>query len=283
MSEASESFNYCSRLALEHYENFPVGSWLIPREKRKYVHAVYAFARTADDFADEERYSDGERLQLLDDWEKRLDECVTGDPVHPVFVSVKEAIEKFQIPTSLLKDLINAFRMDTVNRRYKTMSDVLNYCRYSANPVGRIILCVFEYNDPELHRLSDYICTALQLANFWQDIAVDLKKDRVYIPLEDMERFGYTLSDLESHALNSSFRGLLASELEFTRDLFHKGRPLCTSVRRGLSVELRAIWSGGMRILDKIEQNGYDIFNKRPVITAMDKIRIVSRALTKGH
>ena len=283
MSGASESFNYCTKIALEHYENFPVGSWLIPKEKRKYVHAIYAFARTADDFADEQRYREYERMQLLIDWEKRLDECVAGNPTHPVFISVREAMEKFHIPATLLKDLITAFRMDTVNKRYKAMSDVLNYCHYSANPAGRIILCLFEYNDPELHRLSDYICTALQLTNFWQDIVTDLEKDRIYIPLEDMERFGYTVSDLKSHALNDSFRNLLSGEIEFTRDLFNKGRPLCTSVRKGLSIELRAIWSGGMKILDKIERNGYDIFNKRPVITTMDKIRIVSRALITGH
>ena len=283
MPEASDSFNYCSKIALEHYENFPVGSWLIPREKRKYIHAIYAFARTADDFADEARYGEDERTMLLADWEKRLDECLTGNPLHPVFISVKEAIEKFHIPEALLRDLITAFKMDTVNKRYRSMSDVLNYCHYSANPVGRIILCLFEYRDPELHRLSDFICTALQLTNFWQDIAIDLEKDRIYIPLEDMERFGYTVSNLKSQTLNDSFRDMLSSEIEFTRDLFNKGRPLCTSVRKGLSIELLAIWSGGMKILDKIEHNGYDIFHKRPVITTIDKIKILLRALTMGH
>ncbi|MCC6543349.1 MAG: squalene synthase HpnC [Nitrospirae bacterium] len=283
MSEASNAFNYCSKVALEHYENFPVGSWLIPRNKRKYVHAIYAFARTADDFADEAGYGDDERELLLADWEKRLDECVTGNPNHPVFISIKEAIERFHIPDSLLRDLITAFKMDTVNKRYLSMSDVLNYCRYSANPVGRIILSLFEYRDPELHRLSDFICTALQLTNFWQDIAIDLKKDRVYIPLEDMKRFGYTVNELKSHTLNDSFRALLSSEIEFTRDLFNMGRPLCTSVRKGLSIELQSIWSGGMKILEKIEHNGYDIFTKRPVITTFDKINILLRALTTGH
>ena len=284
MSEASESFNYCTKIALEHYENFPVGSWLIPKEKRKYVHAIYAFARTADDFADEQRYREDERMQLLIDWEKRLDECISGPPpAHPVFIAVKEAIERFNIPETLLKDLVTAFKMDTINKRYKTMSDVLNYCHYSANPVGRIVLHMFEYKDPELHRLSDFICTALQLANFWQDIAMDINKDRIYIPLEDMERFGYTVSDLKSQALNDSFRTLLCREVEFTRDLFKKGRPLCTSVGKDLSFELRAVWSGGMKILEKIEQNGYDIFNKRPVISTIDKIRILLRALTIGH
>ncbi|MCC7201874.1 MAG: squalene synthase HpnC [Nitrospirae bacterium] len=283
MPEVSDSFNHCSRIALNHYENFPVGSWLIPGEKRKYVHAVYAFARTADDFADEAGYAEDERARLLTDWEKRLDECMTGNPVHPVFVSLKEAIGKFHIPDRLLRDLITAFRMDIVTKRYKTMQDVLNYCRYSANPVGRIVLSIFEYKDPELHRLSDFICTALQLTNFWQDIATDLEKDRIYIPLEDMERYGYSVNDLKSHTLNQQFRKMLAGEIAFTKDLFRSGLPLCTSVKKGLSVELRAICSGGMKILEKIEQNGYDVFNKRPVITKLDKIWIVLRALTSGH
>ncbi len=283
MSEASESFDFCSKIALEHYENFPVGSWLIPREKRKYLHAIYAFARTADDFADEGIYNEEERTRLLADWEKRLDECLTGNPHHPVFISLREAIEKFHIPSGLLRDLITAFKMDTVNKRYMAMSDVLNYCRYSANPVGRIVLFLFEHREPELHRLSDFICTALQLTNFWQDIAIDLEKDRIYIPQEDMERFGYTVSDLKSHTLNDSFRSLLSNEIEYTRDLFNNGRHLNTIVRKGLAIELRVIWSGGMKILEKIERNGYDIFNKRPVITTVDKIKILSRALTTGH
>ncbi len=283
MSEASDSFDYCSKVALGHYENFPVGSWLIPKDKRKYVHAIYAFARTADDFADEPGYRDNERVQLLTDWEKRLEECVTGAPRHPVFISVKEAVEKFNIPEALLKDLITAFKMDTINKRYKSMSDVLNYCHYSANPVGRIVLYLFEYKDPELHRLSDFICTALQLTNFWQDIALDLEKDRIYIPLENMERFGYTVGDLKSHTLNDSFRNLLSYQIEFTRDLFKKGLPLCSSVGKRLSFELRAVWSGGMKILEKIERNRYDIFKNRPVITTMDKIKIISRVLTIGR
>ena len=183
---------------------------------------------------------------------------VSAVPFAPCVYCSEEAIERFNIPETLLKDLVTAFKMDTINKRYKTMSDVLNYCHYSANPVGRIVLHMFEYKDPELHRLSDFICTALQLANFWQDIAMDINKDRIYIPLEDMERFGYTVSDLKSQALNDSFRTLLCREVEFTRDLFKKGRPLCTSVGKDLSFELRAVWSGGMKILEKIEQNGYD-------------------------
>ncbi|MBI5756535.1 MAG: squalene synthase HpnC [Nitrospirae bacterium] len=283
MSEASKSFSYCSSIASGHYENFPVGSWLIPREKKKYVHTIYAFARKADDFADEKVYREEERLQLLEDWENRLEGCIDGGSKDPVFIALKETIEKFDIPVGLLKNLIVAFKMDTVNKRYKKMSDVLNYCDYSANPVGRIVLHLFEYKDPELHRLSDFICTALQLTNFWQDIAIDLEKDRIYLPLEDMERFGYTVDELKSHVINDTFRDLLAGKIRFTRGLFTQGLPLCTSVGKDLSLELRAVWSGGMKILEKIEKNGYDVFNRRPVITALDKVKIFSRALIMGH
>lgn len=273
------SFSHCNRIAVEHYENFPVGSWIIPREKRKYVHAIYAFARRADDFADEKTYREEKRFNLLEDWNKRLEECVRTEPVDPIFIALKETIKRHDIPVDLLKDLIAAFKMDIVNRRYQKMSDLLTYCRYSANPVGRIVLHLFGHKDPELHRLSDFICTALQLTNFWQDIAIDLEKDRVYLPIEDMEQFGYTVQDLKAHVVNDAFRNLLASEIGFTRGLFQKGLLICGMVGTRLSLELKAVWSGGMKILDKIEDNGYDVFNKRPVITIFDKIKIVSKAL----
>ncbi len=274
------SFRYCTQIATGHYENFPVGSWIIPREKRRYVHAIYAFARQADDFADEKIYREEERENLLKEWETRLEECINKEPDHPVFIALKETIERFNIPLELLKDLIAAFRMDTVNRRYQKASDLLTYCRYSANPVGRIVLYLFGYKDPDLHALSDSICTGLQLANFWQDVSIDLEKDRIYLPLEDMERFGYTVDQLKSHIVNDAFRGLLANEIELTRNLFRQGLPLCDKVGGGLSFELKAVCSGGMRILEKIEENGYDVFNKRPVITMLDKIKIISRVLT---
>ena len=274
------AFHYCTKLATEHYENFPVGSWIIPREKRRYVHAIYAFARKADDFADEKLYREEDRLTLLNDWETRLEDCIIGQPSEPVFIALKETIRRFGIPVDLLRDLITAFKMDLVNKRHQKKSDLLVYCRYSANPVGRIVLHLFEYNDPELHRLSDFICTALQLTNFWQDIAIDLEKDRIYIPLEDMERFGYTVSELKSHLVNRAFKDLLASEIEFTRGLLKEGAPLCRRVGKGLSLELKAVWSGGLKILEKIEKNGYDVFNKRPVVTTFDKVKIISRALT---
>lgn len=274
-----EAFRHCSRITVEHYENFPVGSWIIPKEKRRYVHAIYAFARKADDFADEKMYREEERLHLLEEWEERLEDCIGGEPGDPVFIALKETVERTDIPVELLKDLIVAFKMDIVNKRYQKTADLLTYCRYSANPVGRIVLYLFGYKDPDLHRLSDYICTALQLTNFWQDIAIDLEKDRVYLPIEDMERCGYTADELKSHVLNDAFRDLLASEIEFTRGLFRLGLPLCDRVGKGLSLELKAVWTGGMKILEKIEKNGYDVFNNRPTITMLDKVMIVSRAL----
>lgn len=293
--EVEAAFAYCTKLATEHYENFPVGSWMIPKNKRKYVHAIYAFARTADDMADENPpplFKGGQggvssddsiketRLHLLDEWEKQLYNCIDGKPEHPIFIALKETITRFEIPAGLLKDLLTAFKMDTVNNRYLNMDDVLTYCRYSANPVGRIVLYLFGYKDPELHRLSDFICTALQLTNFWQDVAIDLEKDRIYIPLEDMKKFGYTEDELRSHTFNDGFKNLLAYETGYTKGLFTKGLPLCSMVEGGLSLELKAVWSGGMKILEKLEHNSYDVFNKRPVITTIDKLKIVSRALT---
>lgn len=276
------AFDYCSKIALEHYENFPVGSWIVPKDKRKYVHAIYTFARTADDFADEKKYREEERFHLLEDWENKLRSCVIDNPDEHVFIALRETIRKFDIPVELLGDLISAFKLDLINKRYKSRKDLLSYCRYSANPVGRIVLFLFGYKDPELHRLSDFICTALQLTNFWQDISIDLEKDRIYLPAEDMERFGYYEKDLRSHQLNSSFINLLRYEIEFTRGLFEEGLPLCNRVGKRLSLELKAVRSGGMKILEKIEKNGYDVFNNMPVINIFDKAKILSKTLVMG-
>ncbi len=272
-----EAFRYCTILARKHYENFPVGSWIVPKDKRKYIHAVYAFARTADDFADEGHYADEERLNLLDLWEEQL--ILASDTSDPFFTLLHETIEKFSIPVELFKDLLKAFRMDIKIKRYATKKDLLEYCRYSANPVGRIVLYIFDYKDPVLHSLSDHICTALQLTNFWQDIRIDLLKGRIYIPLEDMEYSGYGEEDLKKHVVNDAFTRLLSEEIAFTRDLFMKGHPLCDKVKGRLSFELKAIWAGGMKILEKIEKNGYDVFHKRPVITLRDKVEILARLI----
>lgn len=282
-SSLEASFQYCKKIATEHYENFPVGSWILPKEKRRYIYAVYAFARQADDFADEKIYKEEDRLQRLTEWEERLKDSIHREPEHPVFIALRDTIERFEIPVELLKDLLKAFKMDIVNKRYKRLSDLLTYCSFSANPVGRIVLLISGHKDPELCRLSDFICTALQLTNFWQDIAVDLEKDRIYIPLEDIERFGYTVDEIKSHVVTNAFRRLMAEEIEFTRGLFVKGLPLCSRVDKRLSIELRAICLGGMMILEKIEKNGYAVFDRRPTINGVDKVKILSRALTMRH
>jgi len=272
-----EAFDYCERLASSHYENFPVGSRFIPKRLRPYVHSIYAFARIADDFADEPDYVDNLRLAFLENWENQLLQCVWRKPQHPVFVALKETIERFDLPVALFQDLLMAFKMDVTTKRRQRFEDLLTYCRYSANPVGRLVLLLFGYRDPELHALSDAICTALQLANFWQDVAID-EKDRVYLPLDDMAKFGYSEEDLKAHRCNEAFRNLMRHEIARTRELFHQGHPLCDRVGRDLRFELHLIWNGGMTILDRIEGAGYDVFARRPTIGLKDKIAVVAKA-----
>ena len=272
-----EAFEYCERLAATHYENFPVGSRFIPKKLRPYVHSIYAFARIADDFADEPDTLDNLRLAFLENWENQLLQCVWRTPQHPVFIALKETIHKFDLPVTLFQDLLMAFKMDVTTKRRERFEDLLTYCRNSANPVGRLVLLLFGYRDPELHALSDSICSALQLANFWQDVAMD-EKDRVYLPLDDMAKFGYREEDLKEHRCNEAFRNLMRHEIARTRELFHHGRPLCDKVGRELRFELHLIWNGGMTILDRIESVDYNVFIHRPILGLKDKITVVTKA-----
>lgn len=272
-----EAFNYCEGLATGHYENFPVGSRFIPKHLRPHVHSIYAFARIADDFADEPEYIDGLRLAFLENWENQLLQSIWRKPQHPVFVALKETIERFDLPVNLFQDLLMAFKLDVTTKRHERVEDLLRYCRYSANPVGRLVLFLFGYRDPELHALSDSICTALQLTNFWQDVAID-EKDRIYLPREDMEKFGYREEDLKARRCNEAFRNLMRHEIELTRELFHRGHPLCDRVGRDLRFELHLIWNGGMAILDRIERVDYNVFTRRPIIGLKDRIAVVTKA-----
>lgn len=273
-----ESFAYCDRLASAHYENFPVGSRLIPKRLRPYIHSIYAFARIADDYADEPECLDSLRMALLENWEAQLLQCMWRTPQHPVFIALKETMERFDLPVSLLQDLLMAFKMDVTTKRHDVFGDLQEYCRFSANPVGRLVLLVFGYRDPERHELSDSICTGLQLTNFWQDVAIDYQKDRIYLPLEDMTRFGYSEADLRDHRYNEAFRNLLRYEVERTRKLFHHGYPLCNRVGRDLRFELRLIWNGGMTILDHIESADYNVFAHRPKLALKDKLLMFTKA-----
>ncbi|HLF19940.1 MAG TPA: squalene synthase HpnC [Bacteroidota bacterium] len=271
---SQQAFRYCEKITYDHYENFPVASMFIPKDRRKYICALYAFARTADDFADEPGLTPAERVESLNSWEERLNECVSGNAHDPVFIALAETVDRFQIPVELFRNLLQAFRQDVTVHRYETFDDVLQYCRNSANPVGRLVLLLFNYRSDTMFHLSDSICTALQLTNFWQDIRIDVDRDRVYLPREDMREFGCGEEELLSKKFTPQFRHLLSFEVDRTRNLFIQGKPLLSDVGKDLSLELRMTWSGGMRLLEKIEQIDFDVFRARPTLTFADKLRL---------
>jgi hydroxysqualene synthase len=271
-----EAFAICEQRVRAHYENFPVGLF-VPRDKQPYVHALYAYARAADDFADEPAY-EGMRAEKLDQWEARLHAAYEGRAEDPIFVALGETVRRLSIPKDLLLDLLSAFRQDTVKRRYETWDELLDYCRRSANPVGRLVLIVFGYRDPQLNLWSDAICSALQLANHWQDVAVDLRKDRIYIPREISDRFGVKEWDLNARRADDPFQRLMAELVARTRAFFAKGRPLCDRVGRDLRFEMRLTWLGGSSILDRIEAVQYDVFRRRPQHGLPAKLALAWRA-----
>jgi phytoene synthase len=279
------SYDFCERLARSHYENFPVGSVLVPKRLRKHFYSIYAFARIADDFADEgydQGYSEAERLALIEEWRLMLSDSLAGRVRHPVFLALAQTIAEFDLPATLFEDLLSAFSQDVTVRRYQNFDQLLDYCRRSANPIGRLILLLFGHRDDQRHQWSDDICTALQLANHWQDVAIDIDKDRIYLPTEDLSRFELTVEDLADRQADERFSRLMRFEVDRARDMFSQGKPLCTSVSGRLGLELRTVWLGGMRILEGIERNGYDVFSHRPVITSKDKLSILFRAASKG-
>jgi squalene synthase HpnC len=279
------AFAFCERLTRAHYENFPVGSLLIPAALRRHVYSIYAFARTADDFADEGyeqgEVAEAERLAALQRWEAQLDECYQGRAANPIFVALAETVRELQLPAQLFRDLLAAFKQDVVKRRYADFDEVLDYCRCSANPVGRLILRLFGYRDARLDELSDQICTALQLANFWQDVAVDIQKDRVYLPQTELAQFGVTVDDLRAGRCTANYRALLKFQVERTRALLLQGQALPSQVSGRLALELRLTWHGGMRILELIERQSYDTLSARPKITGFDKALLLARALLR--
>ncbi|MDI6767043.1 MAG: squalene synthase HpnC [Bacteroidota bacterium] len=278
-----EAFAYCASITEAHYENFPVASLFLPEEKRPYIQAIYAFSRIADDFADEFNLSQDERLSKLNDWEEKLKQCYEGNAEHPIFIALLETVKKLDIPSEPLKDLLSAFKRDVIQKRYETFDDLLSYCKCSANTVGRLVLMIFNYRDEKLFELSDFICTALQLTNFWQDISVDIEKDRMYVPIEDIGRFDYGLdkwnNGIRLRRMDDGFRKLMKFEIERTRELFYKGAELPSLVAKDLQLELKLVWFGGMAILKLIEKNNYDILSKSPKLRAFDKFMILLRGL----
>lgn len=278
-NDVAGAYAFCQSLAGRHYENFPVASRLLPRRLRKHVAALYAFARIADDFADELEY-EGVRRERLLDWRAQLNSL--EQPRHPVFLALKHTIRELDLPVQLFDDLLAAFLQDTEKKRYSTFEEVLDYCRRSANPVGRIVLMIHGYRDIERFALSDNICTALQLANFWQDLSVDLKKDRIYIPDEDFQRFGYSEADLRMGVVNEKFQALMKFEVGRTSALFEEGRPLANKLDFPLSWEIRLTWLGGREVLRKVRKQGFDTLTRRPALSKREWIPLFVRSLLKS-
>jgi squalene synthase HpnC len=268
---------YCERLAKSHYENFSVASWFLPKRLRQHFYNVYAYCRISDDLGDEVG-NPQQSLELLDQWEMELNSCYAGSPRHPVFVALAETVQQCGIPKHEFSDLLIAFRQDQAVTRFETFDDVLAYCRYSANPVGHLVLYLCGYNDAERQQLSDSTCTALQLANFWQDIFVDYGKGRIYLPLEDLRRFGVTGDDIAQRRVTPQFVALMKFEVERAREWFECGLPLIKKVNRELALDLDLFSRGGMEILRAIERQGFDVLRSRPVISKTRKLMLVARA-----
>ncbi|HLZ43579.1 MAG TPA: squalene synthase HpnC [Candidatus Sulfotelmatobacter sp.] len=277
----AEAREYCARLARTHYENFSVATWFLPRRLRQHFFNVYAYCRISDDLGDEVGDT-AASLALLDQWHAELDACYDGSPKHPVFVALAETVRQFEIPKHEFSDLLTAFRQDQTVTRFETFSDVLGYCHYSANPVGHLVLYLCGYRDTERQQLSDYTCTALQLANFWQDVSVDYAKGRIYLPLEDLRRFAVTEADFAGRRNTPAFCELMKFEVERAHDWFQQGLPLVGKVDRELAIDLELFTRGGQEILRAIERQGYAVLGNRPAISKARKLALVARAaLTK--
>ena len=268
------AYSECIAIARSHYENFSVAARFMPRDMLPHVAAIYTYCRGVDDLGDE---AEGDRLALLDDWAAQLEQCYSGSPTEPRFLALQHTISAFEIERQPFLDLIEANRMDQVNARYETFDDVLHYCRHSANPVGDLYLTLIGKNDPERRVLSDATCTALQLANFWQDVKRDYAMNRIYIPQEDMRRFGYTEEKLARGEYTPAFRDLMAFQVERTRRLFEEGLPLVDTLEGIFKLHVKLFTLGGLRVLDAIEGQKYDVLSKRPTVTKARKTWLLAK------
>jgi squalene synthase HpnC len=269
---------YCSRLARTHYENFTVASALLPRQLLRHFHTVYAYCRWADDLADEAG-GGAHALSLLRWWREELLDCYRGRPHHPVFVALQDTIHRFDIPPQPFLDLLAAFEQDQRVKSYDTFERLLGYCRCSANPVGRLVLYLCGAFDAERAELSDRICTALQLANFWQDMARDFDIERVYLPREDRAHFAYDDDDLAARRFTPAFAELMRFEVDRTRDLFYRGMPLAQRMPEAMQSDIELFIQGGLAILRKIEQQGYNVWAHRPALAKWEKGMLLASAL----
>jgi squalene synthase HpnC len=272
-----DAYAYCERLARTHYENFSVATWFLPKRLRQHFFNVYSYCRISDDLGDET----GDRsasLQLLNEWEAELNACYSGTPRHPVFVALTGTVREFDIPKHEFSDLLTAFRQDQTVTRYETFNDVLGYCHYSANPVGHLVLYLCGYRDAERQQLSDFTCTALQLANFWQDVSVDYEKGRIYLPLEDLKRFRVSENDIAVHRNGVEFRNMMRFEVQRAREWFERGLLLVKKVSRELAIDIELFSRGGQEILNAIERQNYAVLGNRPSISKSRKLALLARA-----
>lgn len=302
-SDVNRAYHYCWQIATRHYENFSVGSWLLPRRLRRHIAAIYAFARSADDFADEGERSTAERLELLADWERQLDSCYAPAPlssamapshplsmgpcpagalsplvVSPIFIALADTIQRFAIPRAPFQQLLEAFRYDASFQPFAEFSALRDYCRRSADPVGRLILYLFGYRDAERQALADQICTGLQLTNLWQDLAVDAARGRIYVPQADLRRFGCRAEDIRQRRLTPALRELVAFEVRRARGMLGEGLRLAALVEKRLAREVKLFAWGGLSILDRIEAADYDVFTERPMLSRAAKSGLIWRA-----
>ena len=271
-----DAYAACLRIAHGHYENFPVASRLVPAAMRKHVAAVYAFARGADDIADEPGYAADQRLVLLDEWSTHLREA----PRTPVFVALADTRARFDLPIELFDDLLSAFKQDVVKDRYATWDEVFDYCRRSANPIGRLVLRLAGVRERQADEWSDAVCTALQLTNFWQDLAVDWQRGRLYVPECVWQAAGAETDALCRGVVTPEWQQALHECVRVTADLFQRGRPVCDTLSGRLRYELRATWHGGVRVLQRLPQVEFDVFQHRPALGPADAIVIAWKALT---
>jgi squalene synthase HpnC len=267
-------------MPVDHYENFPVASILLPRRLVPAVEAIYAFARSADDLADEGDAVPNERLAALGAYEAALDAIEGGEtPSDPMFARLAEALERHALPLQPLRDLLSAFRQDVVTTRYPDYATLLDYCRRSANPVGRLMLGLYGVRDAVSLRESDAICSALQLINFWQDVGIDIDKGRIYLPLEDLARFKVGEDQIAEGRTDTAWRALMRFEVERARALMLEGAPLATRLPGRIGWELRMVVQGGLRILEAIERADYEVFGRRPQLKRLDWLAVLWRAV----
>lgn len=277
-----KAYRFCEKLATRHYENFPVGSVLFPKKSRKYIYAIYAFARTADDIADSDKISSENKLKHLNDLENKLTRICNNESVNDeIFIALKDTMNTLKIPAKEFRDLLTAFKQDSVKQKYEEFDELIEYSKYSANPIGHLVLYVSGIDDKKLFRLSDNVCTALQLANFWQDVSVDLNMGRVYIPHKEMIKYNYNYNLLNDRIENNDLLNLIKSLVDKTKELFVNGKELDRHLHGRLKYEFRTMYRGGMSILQKIEKMEYKVLSKRVTVNTSDKFKLLLKIFCK--